>query len=127
MTDDREAIGRFKAELEADCGACVELISHRPLPMSSTEIRERLRRRRGGLRPANLEPQDRLDQLDLDGAGFRRRFDPGHARGQEGQQGDVQRQRGDGSSRPSAGGEHLCKTCAHESPHRDLRRHVRFA
>lgn len=45
--DDREAIGRFKAELEADCGARVELISHRPLPMSSTEIRERLRRRRG--------------------------------------------------------------------------------
>ena len=45
--DDREAIGRFKAELEADCGARVELISHRPLPMSSTEIRERLRHRRG--------------------------------------------------------------------------------
>lgn len=45
--DDREAIGRFKAELEADCGAHVELISHRPLPMSSTEIRERLRHRRG--------------------------------------------------------------------------------
>lgn len=34
----------FKAELEAETGAHVLLIPHRPLPMSSTGIRERLRR-----------------------------------------------------------------------------------
>ena len=45
--DDREAIARFKAELETENGARVLLIPHRPLPMSSTEIRERLRHRRG--------------------------------------------------------------------------------
>ncbi len=45
--DDREAIERCRAELETDSGAKVLLISHRPMPMSSTEIRDRLRRRRG--------------------------------------------------------------------------------
>lgn len=55
--DDREAIVRFKAALEAENGARVVLISHRPLPMSSTEIRDRLRRRRGAeeLPPAVYE------------------------------------------------------------------------
>ena len=45
--DDREAIERFKAELETEDAARVALIIHRPLPMSSTEIRDRLRHRRG--------------------------------------------------------------------------------
>lgn len=41
---DRKEIEDFKAELEAENGASVILIPHTPLPMSSTEIRERLRR-----------------------------------------------------------------------------------
>ena len=41
---DRREIESFKAELEAENGARVILIPHLPLPMSSTEIRERLRR-----------------------------------------------------------------------------------
>lgn len=41
---DRREIESFKAELEAENGAKVILIPHLPLPMSSTEIRERLRR-----------------------------------------------------------------------------------
>ena len=41
---DRREIESFKAELETENGAKVILIPHLPLPMSSTEIRERLRR-----------------------------------------------------------------------------------
>ena len=41
---DRREIENFKAELEKENGAKVILIPHLPLPMSSTEIRERLRR-----------------------------------------------------------------------------------
>jgi len=41
---DRREIENFKAELEKENGAKVILIPHQPLPMSSTEIRERLRR-----------------------------------------------------------------------------------
>ena len=41
---DRREIEEFKAELEAENGARVIVIPHTPLPMSSTEIRERLRR-----------------------------------------------------------------------------------
>ena len=41
---DRREIENFKAELETENGAKVILIPHLPLPMSSTEIRERLRR-----------------------------------------------------------------------------------
>ena len=41
---DRREIERFKAELEEENDARVILIPHTPLPMSSTEIRERLRR-----------------------------------------------------------------------------------
>ena len=41
---DRREIERFKAELEEENGARILLIPHLPLPMSSTEIRERLRR-----------------------------------------------------------------------------------
>ena len=41
---DRREIESFKAELERENGAKVILIPHQPLPMSSTEIRERLRR-----------------------------------------------------------------------------------
>ena len=41
---DRREIERFKDELEAEYDAHVILIPHTPLPMSSTEIREKLRR-----------------------------------------------------------------------------------
>lgn len=41
---DRREIEDFKTELEAENGAKVILIPHTPVPMSSTEIRERLRR-----------------------------------------------------------------------------------
>ena len=41
---DRREIESFKAELETENGAKVILSPHLPLPMSSTEIRERLRR-----------------------------------------------------------------------------------
>jgi nicotinate-nucleotide adenylyltransferase len=41
---DRREIERFKDELEAEYNAHVILIPHTPLPMSSTEIREKLRR-----------------------------------------------------------------------------------
>ena len=41
---DRREIEQFKAELERENGARVVLIPHTPLPMSSTEIREKLRR-----------------------------------------------------------------------------------
>ena len=41
---DRREIEDFKAELETENGARVILIPHTPLPMSSTEIREKLRR-----------------------------------------------------------------------------------
>ena len=40
---DRHEIESFKAELEAENGAHVIVIPHTPLPMSSTEIREKLR------------------------------------------------------------------------------------
>ena len=42
--DDAPALESFRRELERDCGAAVELIPHEPLPMSSSEIRLRLRR-----------------------------------------------------------------------------------
>ena len=41
--DDDEDIAAFKTELERENGARILLVSHQPLPMSSTEIRERLR------------------------------------------------------------------------------------
>ena len=41
---DRREIERFKDELEAEYDANIILIPHTPLPMSSTEIREKLRR-----------------------------------------------------------------------------------
>ena len=41
---DRREIERFKDELEAEYEANIVLIPHTPLPMSSTEIREKLRR-----------------------------------------------------------------------------------
>ena len=41
---DRREIERFRHELEAECDANIILIPHTPLPMSSTEIREKLRR-----------------------------------------------------------------------------------
>ncbi|MBQ9685751.1 MAG: nicotinate (nicotinamide) nucleotide adenylyltransferase [Oscillospiraceae bacterium] len=40
--DDREILA-FKEELEAENGAKIVLVPHQPLPMSSTEIRQRLR------------------------------------------------------------------------------------
>ena len=45
--DDGEEIRRFGAELEAECGASVTVIANQPLPMSSSDIRERLRRGSG--------------------------------------------------------------------------------
>ena len=41
---DKREIEDFKAELEAENGAKVIIIPHTPVPMSSTEVRERLRR-----------------------------------------------------------------------------------
>ena len=41
--DDDEDIAAFKTELERENGARIQLVSHQPLPMSYTEIRERLR------------------------------------------------------------------------------------
>ena len=46
---DRYEIETCKAELEKENGARVIVIPHTPLPMSSTEIREKLRRGLGGL------------------------------------------------------------------------------
>lgn len=41
--DDRQELERFKTELEEKYGAKVLLLSHEPLPMSSEDIRDRLR------------------------------------------------------------------------------------
>ena len=46
-TDDAPEIEDCRRELERDCGARVILIPHEPLPMSSTDIRRRLRSRQG--------------------------------------------------------------------------------
>lgn len=46
-TDDRADILAFKAQLEKENGARVELVKHEPLPMSSEEIRRKLKLRQG--------------------------------------------------------------------------------